>query len=391
MVQRSLTWARDTWALVGLAVRIAYDCGLPEDGDGQGLSAFDAEMRRRLWWQIMILEWRASDERGSGPLLSQDAFNTALPCNLNDEDFDTDSQHPLIPQPEPTDMTLGLLSMDAVRAAQEIKHRSMANEDSAMLQQEREEPVRSYARRFESVYLANCDFDMIKVKASSSMGYYWIYKLWLLLYYPLNSQIPSQSTDHGLQLAMMLLRFNDLLEHHSTSSNIAWYCRSYIPWHAVAVALIELCREPLGKRANRAWDFINSRFDEWSIRYSDNKVRIVWDRIKELLKRARAIRRNAQEPGTESKTLDASALDDWYAMETNLWQENGGENSGGFNPHVFGDFGLFNEPTNLNFSSVTADRMDSLAASHTQTTLPQRPDVWSEFVLKMRTPVRSED
>lgn len=41
---------RFVWSLTGLALRIAQSLGLHRDGSKFGLSPFDTEMRRRLWW-----------------------------------------------------------------------------------------------------------------------------------------------------------------------------------------------------------------------------------------------------------------------------------------------------------------------------------------------------
>lgn len=41
---------RFVWSLTGLALRISQSLGLHRDGTQFGLSPFDTEMRRRLWW-----------------------------------------------------------------------------------------------------------------------------------------------------------------------------------------------------------------------------------------------------------------------------------------------------------------------------------------------------
>lgn len=44
------------WVLTGVAIRIGQRLGLHRDGDDFGLKPFDAEMRRRLFWQLLPLE-----------------------------------------------------------------------------------------------------------------------------------------------------------------------------------------------------------------------------------------------------------------------------------------------------------------------------------------------
>jgi hypothetical protein len=188
VVQRSLNRARHSWTLIGLAVRIAHGMGLHRDGDGRTFTAFEAEMRRRIWWQILALDMRASEDRGSEPILADNSFNTAMPCNLNDEDFNYNSQHPSHSRTGHTEMTICLLSMDALYTARQIHFRSSTNEPRYLITQERGELVQKYVRRVECTYLANCDFSDPRTGLLSLIGQYWIYKLLLVLYYPLHHQ-----------------------------------------------------------------------------------------------------------------------------------------------------------------------------------------------------------
>lgn len=63
--------ARVIWTLTGLVVRIAQTLGVHRDGLHFSLPPFEIEMRRRLWWQICILDVRASEDHGSDPTISE--------------------------------------------------------------------------------------------------------------------------------------------------------------------------------------------------------------------------------------------------------------------------------------------------------------------------------
>ena len=56
-----------SWNTTGLAVRLAQSLGIHRDGSALGLSPFDAEMRRRLWWGICILDTPASEDHSCSP------------------------------------------------------------------------------------------------------------------------------------------------------------------------------------------------------------------------------------------------------------------------------------------------------------------------------------
>ena len=47
--------SRFVWTMTGLATRIANAMGIHRDGAQFGISPFETEMRRRLWWQVCTL------------------------------------------------------------------------------------------------------------------------------------------------------------------------------------------------------------------------------------------------------------------------------------------------------------------------------------------------
>lgn len=56
-----------SWNSTGLAIRLAQSLGMHRDGSALGLSPFDAEMRRRLWWGICVLDTPASEDHSCSP------------------------------------------------------------------------------------------------------------------------------------------------------------------------------------------------------------------------------------------------------------------------------------------------------------------------------------
>lgn len=58
-----------SWNLTGLAVRLAQSRGMHRDGSFLGLSKFDAEIRRRLWWAICLLDTASSEDHSCTPTM----------------------------------------------------------------------------------------------------------------------------------------------------------------------------------------------------------------------------------------------------------------------------------------------------------------------------------
>ena len=66
--------------LLGLARRI----GLHREPDKLEIGIFDGEMRRRLWWYIVVLDEMCAEDLGCAPGVHEGRFDTVLPRNLND-------------------------------------------------------------------------------------------------------------------------------------------------------------------------------------------------------------------------------------------------------------------------------------------------------------------
>ena len=75
------------WSLVGVALRVGQYIGLHHDGEDLKLSPFQTELRRRLWWQIGILEASVGELSGFGPSSVVTGSSTKQPLNLNDSDL----------------------------------------------------------------------------------------------------------------------------------------------------------------------------------------------------------------------------------------------------------------------------------------------------------------
>lgn len=71
------------WTLTGLVVRIAQTLGIHRDGSHFDLAPFEIEMRRRLWWQVCILDARSSEDHGCDPTIVETLFDTKMVCILH--------------------------------------------------------------------------------------------------------------------------------------------------------------------------------------------------------------------------------------------------------------------------------------------------------------------
>jgi hypothetical protein len=99
------------WILNGVVLRIAQKMGLHRDGEFLGLSPFESEMRRRVWWQILLLDTISALTSGLGQSLLPRVWDAKKPLNIDDTDL-FPSMSTLQPKDGPTDMVFVLIHYD---------------------------------------------------------------------------------------------------------------------------------------------------------------------------------------------------------------------------------------------------------------------------------------
>lgn len=85
---------RVLWLLTGMCARIGQRIGIHRDGASLGLSPFQTEMRRRLSWQVCILDAHTGQLSGSGGTMGSGLPDMIDPLNVNDEDLHPDMKSP---------------------------------------------------------------------------------------------------------------------------------------------------------------------------------------------------------------------------------------------------------------------------------------------------------
>lgn len=111
------------WTLIGLLIRICQGMGLHRDGSQFSFSPFDIEMRRRLWWLIVVLDARVSEELGTDMMIDDDSFDTQLPSNINDTDISPKSKSIPPPRVGPTDCAVSVVRYEIAKMGRKFLSR----------------------------------------------------------------------------------------------------------------------------------------------------------------------------------------------------------------------------------------------------------------------------
>ncbi|KAI9773754.1 MAG: hypothetical protein M1835_006104 [Candelina submexicana] len=301
---------RFVWTLCGLAIRIAQSLGLHRDGSAFGLSPYETEMRRRIWWSICILDIRVSEEHGSDPTIIEQSFDTKLPLNVNDDQLEPEAKDPPIEHQGCTDMTFCLIRYEVSNTMRRLDytppgpgyHRDMR---SAVPLAEKEKWIEDCHQRLEDKYLRYCDMTVPLYWVTATVARLIMAKMWLIVHHPFQRQdggfsLPQDTKDRLFATSVEVIEYSRMLETERTTVKWGWLFRSFIQWHAVAFILSELCVRTRGVEVDRAWQMIETVFKNWMGDTADLKKGSLWRPMKKLYIKAKASRDQEYFNGSET-------------------------------------------------------------------------------------------
>ncbi|KAI9648686.1 hypothetical protein NHQ30_003325 [Ciborinia camelliae] len=292
---------RFVWSLTGLVMRIGQSLGLHRDGEKFGLSPYDTEMRRRLWWQICVLDVRASEDHGSDPSIFDHTFDTKFPLSIDDADLDPDAKEPPQPREGVSEMTFVLIRFEMCALSKRLQYTPpgrgpcpMGNPIKLTLE-EKEELIQDCSVRLEEKYLKYCENAGPLYWVAGTVARLIFAKMSLIIYHPLiqpgRPQCLSPNTkDRLLKSSIEIIEYSRILETEASTKKWGWLFRTYVQWHAIAFILGELSIRKNSPIVERAWQAIDCAFNDWSDAVGSSKRGMFWQPMRKLMARARRTR-----------------------------------------------------------------------------------------------------
>lgn len=298
--------ARKIWTLTGLVVRIAQTLGIHRDGSHFGLEPFEIEMRRRLWWQVCVLDARSSEDHGCDPTIVEAQFDAKMPLNVNDADLHPDMKD--FPQERTgfTDMTFSLIRFEVANIFRRILYippgpirctELFANLSIA----EKEKWITECHQQMEEKYLKDCDMSIPLCWVTATISRLIMSKMWLIVYHPHQrkdggASLPQETKDKLFITSLENVEYSILLETEARTMKWGWLFRTYVQWHAIAFLLSELCVRTKGEAVERAWRALEATAGRWwfplndASPYRKGQQGTLWKPLRKLLAKAKAAR-----------------------------------------------------------------------------------------------------
>ncbi|RDL29801.1 Uncharacterized protein BP5553_10666 [Venustampulla echinocandica] len=250
--------ARSLCCLTGIVVRIARRMGLSSDGTSYGLAPFETEMRRRLWWQIIILDCRTSEVSGSGPSIVHRGWTTNLPTNINDSDLYPGMRDWPLEYPGPTEMVYALPRCEAI---QRFLFTGCHTEDAASL----DKGIDELEEHLQQKYLKFCDLSVPLHFFSVTMASSEVEKLRMCPRQPhVQATNRISSTEEKEKLfahSLNLLEIHNKMMGCNTLTQFFWFISTNYPFPAHLYLLCALRSRASDDLTERAWRVLAESYD----------------------------------------------------------------------------------------------------------------------------------
>ncbi|GLA67144.1 hypothetical protein AtubIFM54640_010121 [Aspergillus tubingensis] len=308
--------AHFVWTMIAVVTRLALSLGLHRDSSHFGLSPFETEMRRRLWWYIYLLDVRSSDSQATSPQIREGDYDTQLPLNINDDDLSPDMVETPPERTGFTEMSLTLVRCEILRLHRKLMQLGNAGaglDGHNALFQSRLEAIEQTRIGLDERYLQFCDLKIAIHWVTATIARVALARSWLVSHFSLMSvegfqgDLFPDKCDLLVLTAVEVLEFVYLLEAHDNTAKWSWLFQGYVQWQAFAFVLSELCVRPTSPLSDRAWTAVDRVYEHWDGPMG-NRLGLMMRPLERLRNRASTIRAQQSQDETAGTVPDADNL-----------------------------------------------------------------------------------
>jgi len=99
--------------MLGVAIRIAQRMGIHSESALAKCTAVEAEMRRRLWWSLILFDTRIGETANSKTTTLDPTWDCKIPLNVNDSDLRPEMKGPPAIQGKSTEAPFAIVRSKA--------------------------------------------------------------------------------------------------------------------------------------------------------------------------------------------------------------------------------------------------------------------------------------
>lgn len=303
-------------------MRMAHSIGLHRDGAKLGISPFESEVRRRLWWHFLARDGRAAEDHGISSWSTVPGYDTRMPLNVDDNELRPDMKELPPSHNGWTRMSLPLTCMEVAQTLHHMANLSMTSSGSTPKEVIRSNMFNQLRSRVEH-YIKPCNsiipIQRIAMKTALAM----VHKIDFITRQQLaNMENPDKrnlfATEANLLSALKCLEIHLELWADELLRPYRWCMHGHPQYHMLLYVLWHLCVCPSGPSVDRAWIVVEKTFelDEERLSAAVSSPALKSVILKRLYKKAEMIRHSLTKGSdTPSSTPRVDEVPDDEEME----------------------------------------------------------------------------
>jgi hypothetical protein len=262
--------ARVVWVLSGVSQRIGQRIGLHRDGEKLGLSPFETEVRRRLWWFIMMLEGYSQKLAGSGASGNMLMGDVKMPSNINDSDLFLGMTEAPKEHEGATEMIFFLIkchvgdflrrSADARRTFDGVWNRFT---NSAVQVTVKDRAIDELETYLQQRFLQYCDSAITWHYMCNQLGKAIVFMMRFMAHSTEyhKAEMAQSEKDTLFDLAVQVCECQNLAYTMKEMHGFMWHVNSHFQWKAFIFLLSELRYRSEGAQVEQAWKEVQKSYD----------------------------------------------------------------------------------------------------------------------------------
>ncbi|KAI0144422.1 hypothetical protein GGR57DRAFT_494983 [Xylariaceae sp. FL1272] len=262
---------RSISSMLSVAIRIGKRMGLHSELANASHPPHEAEMRRRLWWSIVLFDARLSELSDLTTTNLTPEWDCKLPSNVSDSALRVDIKELPPPDSKPTE---ALFSVVRCEIAQLVRNSAFHLDVTCPVMKAlvKNRPAASNASQFlalektlQEKYLKFCDAENSLQFATVAIARALVAKYQLIEHY---TKSPSPSTrltvaerKAGVGYALSILEYDTKMMGSPLTKGYTWLAQFYFPMPAYAHLTQDLKRNPLDCEMGRIWEAMDENFE----------------------------------------------------------------------------------------------------------------------------------
>jgi hypothetical protein len=263
------------WTLCGIATRIGQRIGVHRDGSTHGFSVFETEMRRRVWFQLMIIDATSAQFCGVASTPLPVTIDVRPPMNANDSDLDPRMTEPAFEKQGPTEMIFVLARIGFGEWLHRLSNEIVGSNTGpwaylsslSMSLKDKDKAIDELETFMEQNFLRYCDKSIPLHMVTRMMVYSAIHYTRLMAHHPRQYQDPKihismPEKDLIFRSSLKMTEYTDYAQNNAVVWKFSWHTVNHMPWDAIIFMLSELRHRTDPQEKSQVWKLIGNVYSQ---------------------------------------------------------------------------------------------------------------------------------